>query len=135
MNNDAEEFLDCTSASDNDIEEDVDENDSKQEGKGKKKPIAWKKWCWKLDPHSTMVSRLKFSLPFYSNQDELDYFLHFLPQDFIKTTLLPAANSHGQKSRSNFQDITFEEFIKVLGIFLCNGSVLPPWAQNVLVHR
>ena len=40
MNNDAEEFLDRTSASDNDIEEDVDENDSKQEGKGKKKPIA-----------------------------------------------------------------------------------------------
>ena len=58
MNSDAEEFLDYTSASDNDIEEDVDENDSKQEGKGKKKPIAWKKWCWKLDPRSTMVSRL-----------------------------------------------------------------------------
>ena len=120
MNSDDEEILDYSSETDSDSEQDVHENDSIEEGKGKKKPSAWKNGSWKLDPHSTNgVSSYgpKLSLRFYNKQDELDYFLLFLPQDFIKAVLLPATNSHGQESRSDFQDITFEQFIKVLGIF------------------
>ena len=119
MNSD-EDILDYSSESDSYNEEDVDKNDSKEEGKGKKKIMAWKKGGWKLDPSSTTGMSFygpKLSLPFYSERDELDYFLHFLPQQFIKTVLLPAVNSHGQESRSDFQDIIFKEFIKVLGIF------------------
>ena len=70
---------------------------------------TFNKWC--------LILWSQISLSFYSERDELDYFLHFLPQEFIKTVLLSATNSHGHASISDFQDKTFEEFIKVLDIF------------------
>ena len=79
MNSDDEEILDYSNESDSDNEEDADVNDSKEEGKGKKKP----RWLGKREAGSQihvqqMVSHgPKLSLQFYSEPDELDYFLHF----------------------------------------------------------
>ena len=57
-------------------------------------------------------SQTFFANLFYSKQDEL---LFYACSHRILSKLL-ATTSHGQESKSYIQDITFEEFIKILGI-------------------
>ena len=50
------------------------------------------------------------------NRTSLDFFIQFIPCDYIKDTLIPATNAYAQNQTCDWQDITFEEFIHVLGI-------------------
>ena len=48
--------------------------------------------------------------------NELDYFLHFFPMDYLRNTILPMTNRKGKSTFSPWKEITVGEFLTWLGI-------------------
>ena len=68
-----------------------------------------------MDPREKQPYESKIYIKSYESKSELDYFIHFLPVRFIKETLLPVTNTYGKKIKT-FVDVTFKEFVHILGI-------------------
>ena len=68
-----------------------------------------------MDPREKQPYGPKIYIESYESKSELDYFIHFLPVRFIKETLLPGTNTYGKKIKT-FVDVTFKEFVHILGI-------------------
>ena len=114
-------ILDCE---EEELEEDKDEVEETGDGNNKKKKdkeeIKWSKGGWVIDPRKKDGGGQPYGPPLklclLENRTSLYFFFQFIPCDYIKDTLTPATNAYAQNQTCNWQDITFEEFIHVLGI-------------------
>ena len=67
--------------------------------------------------------------------NELDYFLHFFPMDYLRNTILPMTNRKGKSTFSPWKEITVGEFLTWLGIrffqeTLRLSSINDYWGSN-----
>ena len=66
---------------------------------------AWKKGGWTMDPNTLHPFGPKIHLQDQQIVDELGYFSHFFPTNYLASEMLPAMNGFGSKNPS-FKDIS-----------------------------
>ena len=78
---------------------------------------VWTEGEWKIDPRKSRgFSGYGPKLIGMSGETSLDYFLHFLPQAFIQQQVIPAINKAGKQSNEFWSVLSYQEYIRFLGI-------------------
>ena len=89
-------------------EEEIDKDKMKLEEEKK----VWSTSGWKIDPRPDYAYKPKLTMEGSQNiLNEIGYFLHFFPTNFLKETMLPAIDTFVK------EPVTFEEFLCFLGLF------------------
>ena len=83
----------------------------------------WTLGGWNVDPHKanrhiSVRKPIMRNIPLPENSEEVDFFMEFLPVDYIKTVLLPKLNERGRNSsgKSNMQythEIIYYAFLSI----------------------
>lgn len=59
-----------------------------------------------------------FHLPSKEHASPAQYFLRFLPEDHIQDVVLPAINHHAASCMNNFEEITYDEYLIWIALFV-----------------
>ena len=87
--------------SDEDIDTTDSEEDEVEEGdKGKisEQKKVWQSGGWRINPDTSFPYGPKLNLDDPSSKDELAFFIHFLPMNYIREELIPATNEYAKNN-------------------------------------
>lgn len=78
--------------------------------------------------------KASFNLPNYATASPSDYFLYFLPIEFIQTRVLTNINTHGMSVEANWRNVTYLEYLTWITLFL-NMTVLMHVDKRAYWHK
>ena len=124
-----------------DFEDEEEESIPATEAELKKKEeeTVWKKEGWKVNPKVRDCLRTKiisdFGADLFEDDSFLDYFLMYLPSQYIKEVVIPLTNKVAKQQDSDYTDFTYDEFINILAlIYMMEVIQLPErrlyWSQE-----
>ena len=114
--------------SESDLE--VDSGSEGKEEEAEKKKDAWKEWKkggWSIDQNVRPPFGPTLHLQEKQLVDELAYFCHFNPSNYLDKQMLPAIDAYGKKKNpSTHTDISETEFMTFLGLMYAMEVVKLP---------
>ena len=74
-------------------------------------------------PNEAFQGRTTLHLPANENASPDQYFLRFLPESHIEDVVLPVVNQHAVVVLTNFEPITYEEYLVWVALFVIMTTV------------
>lgn len=84
---------------------------------------------WTIDPRERGRNRSygpRLNMDSLSDFAELDFFLHFLPQVYMREVMIPSTNRHAGQSDNTFRELTFSELLHFFGLLYSMESYQLP---------
>ena len=87
---------------------------------------------WNIDPCDRQVIGPRLmGIDSYKIKPELDFIIHFLPLDFIKTEVIHSTNRYSSKHNPRWSDINLNP--ACIRDYLVHGSDRNPWSLTSLL--